>query len=283
MRRHVGHAFQHFFDRLRKLLCCALFQQVRGGPGPKGLSHEVGVFIHGQKDEFHPRHGLSDQSPRVQPAQLGHGNVQHDHVGPQPLRRFHQRAPICDYTHNFTSGLQHSLERVRQHLVVIRQQYTWALHRTFPPAICDFASALPTLAGRGTSATISVPRIGADRTASFPSTSRSRSRIPISPIPPLASFGAGAKPKPSSATRRTIPPFAPDSSTRACFALLCFTTLFSASWATRKRHRATSFGTFDGAPRSANSTLIPYFSPISPQTPLRAEDRPTSSSLLECS
>ena len=143
-------------------------------------------------------------------------------------RGFQKRPAIAHRAHDFATGLQNLLQRIRQHAMIISQQYPWTSHDSIPSSAGAVTCSTAIAVDSGISARISVPRMGSETIESLPSTSRSRSRIPTNPIPEPRSFTAGLNPLPVSEMRRLrLLPLAP-SSTWALLASLCLTTLFNA-------------------------------------------------------
>src|SRR5271168_722704 len=82
-------------------------------------------------------------------------------------------------------------------------------HDFSPPAVTTLTCGALAEADRGTSARISVPRMGSEWTDSVPPTSRSLSRMLTRPMPTLVLRRAGSKPTPASTIRKRISLFVP--------------------------------------------------------------------------
>ena len=75
----------------------------------------------GHEDKLHFGHPGFELPAGVESVQPGHGNVQYNDVGLQFGRRFQKCTSVAHRAHNLASGLQNALQRIHQHLMVIRQ------------------------------------------------------------------------------------------------------------------------------------------------------------------
>lgn len=87
----------------------------------------------GHEDELGSRRLSLELAAGVESVQLGHSNVQHNEIGIHFGCSFQKCPSIAYRAHNFAMWLQNVLKRIRQHPMVIRNQYPWATHDSTLP------------------------------------------------------------------------------------------------------------------------------------------------------
>src|SRR4051812_35326401 len=210
----VAAAGRDLAHRVHDLVVGRLLEHVAARAGRKCLAHVARVVLHREHADLHVGALLEQRRDRLEPALLGHHDVQQDHIRLRRARledRLTRAAGLADRL-EVVLGLQHEPEAGADDGVVVHDQHARAQ--------------------AGTSAATVVPLVAVDSTVSVPSSSSIRSRIPTSPIPPPSS-SAASKPLPSSSITALILPPTRVTSTLTCWARACLTTLVSASWTIR--------------------------------------------------
>src|SRR3954463_9598316 len=211
---HVAPAGGDLAHRLHDLVVGGLLEDVAAGAGGERLAHVLRVVLHRKHADLHVRALLEQRRDRLDAALLGHHHVQQDHVRLGRARledRLARAAGLADGL-EVVLGLQHEPQTRADDGVVVHDQ--------------------DARAQTGTSAATVVPLVAVDSTASVPSSSSIRSRMPTSPIPPSAR-SVGSNPLPSSSITALILPSTRVTSTLTCCAQACLTTFVSASWTIR--------------------------------------------------
>ncbi len=106
-----------------------VFQHEPGGAGfqrPARIRH---LLMHGEEDNLHARVVLLEQPQRIQPVQVRHGDVRHDHIGVQFLRRVNQGAPVLHHPHQIELGAEQASQTLGHHAVVVGEKNAGTRHK----------------------------------------------------------------------------------------------------------------------------------------------------------
>ena len=132
--RQIGPPLQDLLNGGDEFLASRVLQHVAGRARAQGCGGELGVGVHGQKDDFGVEACRFEPVQRLQPIHHRHGHVGDDDVRPEPLGGVDQRLPVAHGAHEVEIILQETGQPLRDNRVVISQQHSCVAH-ALPPAV----------------------------------------------------------------------------------------------------------------------------------------------------
>jgi hypothetical protein len=167
-RREIGLARPHDRERFEQLLRRRALEHVARGPRLEDLVHEVGVFVHREHEHAGARQALADAARDLEPVQVRHRDVHHDHVRARALDLDHGLVAVAGLAHHLHArvALQQRAQAVAEDRVVVGEEDPERRHRV-----------------RGTRRVATVPPPGAGARRTSPSCRAATARAMVRPSP----------------------------------------------------------------------------------------------------
>src|SRR6185503_8689883 len=246
----------HGAQRLGEVLGGRVLVQVAGHARIQRTAQEAGSREGGDDDHLDRQLVALDALRQLQPGEAGHLDVGDQYVGLQPLQLAPCHLAVAGQAQHLDVGfeVEQRRQRTAHHRLVLGQQHadhaalSWSASAGIGRA---FAAAGFDAVHRGTSTSSVVPRRAGEAMESVPPSARTRSRMPLMPLP-----WAARPPRPLSLMRMWNLSASRENTTRAVVACAWRWMLVTASRSTSASDASISGGSSSETGTSASSAIF---------------------------
>ena len=122
-RRRTLFCDEHLLDGARELIRDRILQHERRSSRLERFLPDNGIVGRGENDDCGLRSDLLDLTAGLESADLGHGDVEHDHIGLESRGCFEECGAIRHATDDLARGLEDAPQRGEEPFIIVRQQY----------------------------------------------------------------------------------------------------------------------------------------------------------------